>query len=285
MKSNRRVLFIILLFYHLLSCAGQQKTGNNKLDFEVEINIFDLTQSDYSVLSVKRLSLINDLGSFAISKEEINHFFETGDTISIDEASEILSNSASLIYYVMGDISIGTDTLCYAIHASGVGIIYESFKQLSTGRNLLFYKNRIKIPQETYKIKESEIKILCCEKDSFDFSIWEEWKKENPDLYVDNNDEYNAYMRWNKMSAYGICEAFNLSRITTREEIRYDYYLSQCIICGFFIKDKMIYTFWMNGGGAFHLFPKGIRGLEEVYGCFEPECREYFITTLERIDD
>lgn len=260
---------------------GQQKE-NNKDTLKVEMEVFTQAKSIYSTINVKCSSLISDSVSFTISKDRVTHFFETGDTISMNEAVKILSSNDAFTHNIMGNISIGQDTLCYMIHASGVGIIYESLQKLSKGKKVLFYKNDIDIPKETYKNKNKKIKILCYQKSNFDFSIWEEWRKENPDTYIDGNDEYNAYTRWNKMNVYGIYDAFNISTITTREEIRYDYYINPyCTITGLLIKDNLINMFWMNGGGAFNLFPNFNRGIGEVYGCFKPECLKYFISCLQ----
>lgn len=284
MKMKKYAILFFFCVCCLLSCSGQHKAkyaSDNA--HKTKERATDTISLIFTVNSIKSLSLTDDLANFNVTKESVEQFFKTGSIVSNSDALKSLSEN-NFKYNIMGEITINQDTLCYVIHASGIGVIFESPLKLSKNKAPVYYKNNIDIPKDIYTKEKSVINILCYERKKIDLSTWDKLKEEDPSVY--DNELYNSYLRWNHQSVSDMYKAFSLLKKTTMETIRYDYNVnSGCFANGFLIKNNTIYEFWMNGGGVFELFPNGNRSLTEVYGCFTPECKKYFISILKREND
>jgi len=281
---KHRVIILFFIYFLINGCSGQKSIptqGKNDLPDTLQSLMIDSiqTSNNVDILSVECKDLFGDFVDFDLSKQAVKHFFETGDTVSESEAITILNKNCKRCY-IIGDL-VKEDTVFYVIHASGIGFHQKS----KSNQNLVYYKNTIQIPPTLYKKIDSNINIIAYQKFCIDSFIWKGWKNNDPEMYADNSTIAQSYTRWKKLNVKGIYRAFNLSRkIIHCEEldVQYDFDHNNYLY-GFLIKQNKMYRFEMNGGGVFILYPLGsdLFEKEEIYGCFQPECQNYFTTILE----
>ena len=276
----------MLIFVYLIinGCLRQKEENqtDEKRNYSDTLQLLKLdslqSSNGVNILTVESVDLYNDFIDFHLSKQAIEYFFETGDTLSEAEAIAIMNKKCNR-YCIIGNLT-KEDTVLYAIHASGIGFYQKS----KNNQDLVYYKNTINLPQTQYKKPNSNINILVYRKFCIDSLIWKEWKTNDSEIYADHSDIAQSYARWKKMNVNGIYKAFTLSRkIVNNEELNVSYdFDHNNYLYGFLIKYNKMYRFEMNGGGVFILYPMGNNNLlkEEIYGCFHPECQYYFTTTL-----
>jgi hypothetical protein len=241
------------------------------------------------ILTRNGFSLTGDSVDLKISDDEISIYFETADTISEKEALKQLKVYNNQ-YSICGEMIHKGDTLNYYILGDGIGIAYEYRHLISKKeRKIAFYRNTINLPSDKYKKIKSKINILHFEKSKFDFTLWEEWKKNDTDnVYVDNNEQYKAYKQWNeKLDANGICRAFTLMELLYSEGVL-NVALSvdhNCRLFGLAIMNDKLYALFMDGGGAIYLTTVKNDHDKLVYGCYKPECLKFFTNRLQTSEE
>lgn len=224
-------------------------------------------------------------------------FFKNGEKITEEQFIDVVETN-NCKYVIEGFLCINNDTLPYLIHASGVGF-YNTEKR--TGKFQCFKNQMSEIPFVTYERTKTEVNVLSYMKNNFDFSLWEIWKQDDPEWDTDHEEQYDSYKRWNEeLYVHGIYKAFNLCEKSTMPEVSYMYNMDHnCNLSGFLIKDRKISSFQMNGGGVISFYPSYMDGNNNeivytgspdeeahvVYGCFEPECMQYFTNYLFWPDD
>ncbi len=310
LDMKKLIGIILLTCSFFLSCIGNQKADNregNTSEDAVEIvtsldsvsatdTIPKVIEKGIRILTQQSLSLTGDSTDLDISLNEIKAYFETSDTMSIDIALSKLQ-SYNKLYSIRGELLKDGDTLSYAMLGNGIGLTYKySRSETEKQQTTIFYEGKIGLPSDTYKTIKSKLKILCFEKSRFDFSIWEEWKKNDTDGYIiDNNELYRAYKRWNEvLDANDIYRAIlSMERVPARSYLNVDWSVDyHCNVYGMAIYNGQLYTLYMNGGGVIFLIPTLSKwgwlahGDDElIWGCYKPECEKYFIQRLSTNED
>jgi len=276
-----RSIIIFLFFSITITACSQKKESQGKQHEEKEL--INEKQDDIQILTKHGFSLTGDSVNLAIGDDDIKKYFETAETISEKIVLEILRTYNNQ-YSVGGEMVDKGDTLSYYILGDGTAITIEYRRLIMhKERKIAFYRNTINLPPDKYNKVKSKINILCFDKSKFDFALWEEWKKDYPDIIVDNNAEYEAYKRWNeKLDANGICKAFTLMKsLDSKGDLNVSLSVDpNCNLFGLAIMNNQLFTLYMDGGGAMYLTSARNDNDELIYGCYKPECLLYFTNRL-----
>lgn len=268
----------------MMACSQNSVSRVSKESIHNSDSLSLSTEDKIYILTTESYSLTGDSADIHISSVDIKEYFETAEILPEKTALERLK-TYNHQFSVSGKMVNQEDTLSYYILGDGTGITYEYRRLISEKeQKVTFYHNSINLPSDKYKKIKSPLNILYFEKSKFDFALWEEWKKSDTDnIYVDNNEQYKAYKRWNeKLDVNGICKAFTLMEILYSEGVL-NVALSvdhNCRLFGLAIMNGKLHTLFMDGGGAIYLTSVKDDHDELIYGCYKPECLKYFTNKL-----